>query len=45
MTPQQKTLYAGDFLNRFVKQIAQPREFATDPQWPRLHPAVASCQQ
>ena len=36
MTPTEKTLYADDFLRRFLNQIAQTREVATDPQWSRL---------
>jgi hypothetical protein len=54
MTPTEKTFYADDFLGRFVNQIAQTREVATDArwsrpatdaQWLRLHPTVERCRQ
>jgi hypothetical protein len=40
-----KKFYSEDFEARFTRSIAQPREFATDPNWPRLHPAIPRCQQ
>lgn len=40
MTPAEKRFYSENFEERFTRNIAQPREYATDPNWPRLHPAV-----
>ena len=43
MTPEEEYYYANDFESRFRGQIMQPRERCTDPEWPRLHPAVEEC--
>jgi hypothetical protein len=41
MTRDEEYYYANDFKNRFRSQIADPR--STDPEMPRLHPAVDDC--
>jgi hypothetical protein len=43
MTHDEEYYYANDFGARFRNQIMQPRTIATDPEWPRLHPAVEEC--
>ena len=43
MTPEEEYYYANDFEGRFRGQIMQPRDRCTDPEWPRLHPAVEEC--
>jgi hypothetical protein len=43
MTPEEEYYYANDYGNRFRGQIMQPRGRSTDPEWPRLHPAVEEC--
>jgi hypothetical protein len=45
MTPAEKKYYSEDFEQRFTRNIAQPREFATDPNWARFHSAVPRCAQ
>jgi hypothetical protein len=43
MTREEEYYYANDFGRRFRDQIMQPKEYCTDPEWPRLHPAVEEC--
>jgi hypothetical protein len=43
MTREEEYYYANDFGRRFREQIMQPKEYCTDPEWPRLHPAVEEC--
>jgi hypothetical protein len=42
MTRDEEYYYANDFENRFWSRIAEPR--STDPEMPRLHPAVDACK-
>ncbi len=43
MTRDEEYYYANDYEVRFRGQIMQTRERCTDPEWPRLHPAVEEC--
>jgi uncharacterized protein with FMN-binding domain len=43
MTDEEEYYYANDFGPRFRNQIMQPQKYCTDPEWPRLHPAVEEC--
>ncbi len=45
MTREEEYYYANDFETRFFGQIMQPRAYCTDPEWPRLHPAVEKCEE
>jgi hypothetical protein len=45
MSPSEKRYYSEAFEQRFVRDLAQPRENARDPNWARLHPVVPSCSQ
>jgi uncharacterized protein with FMN-binding domain len=45
MTFEEVYYYANDFGGRVWRGIAQPKEYCTDPAWPRLHPPLEDCRQ
>ncbi|NOT25455.1 MAG: hypothetical protein HOP16_05070 [Acidobacteria bacterium] len=45
MSPAEKRYYSEAFELRFTRNIAQPRELATDPNWAKFHPVVPRCAQ